>query len=291
MLAPERVDQPVRWNDPPCLQQEDREQGPLLLAAELERLAVIERLERSEDAELETLLNAGEADDRRLRCCRKLDLASCNGPHGGGRAEGRELLGQSVDYELKEVLRVLEPLQAMNAEIAEPQPLQLVLVDQGARGPGEEDLAAVTRGANARAPDDPESVVAIFRETRLRCVDADPDLDADFVRPFLARDRALSCGRRLDCVARPAEGDEEGVALRVDLVSAATRKRLAKQAMVGREQCSVVVPKPADERRGAFDVREQERDGPPRHAGRAPTVGRGPVGAFLAVDLHKPSRP
>ena len=54
--VPELVDQAIAWDDPVCVQQQEREQRPLLRAAERNVLPAVENLERAENAELQALL-------------------------------------------------------------------------------------------------------------------------------------------------------------------------------------------------------------------------------------------
>jgi hypothetical protein len=58
LVVPERVDQTVRGDGPVPLQEERGEQRPLLRAAQLERAAVVEDLERAQDAEFHGWLPA-----------------------------------------------------------------------------------------------------------------------------------------------------------------------------------------------------------------------------------------
>ena len=68
----------------------------------------------------------------------------------------------------------------------------------------------------------------------------------------------------MDGVLGTAERDEEGVALRVDLLAARALERLPQEPAMSREHVAVGVAQLAEEDRRALDVRKQERDGSAR---------------------------
>ena len=100
--------------------------------------------------------------------------------------------------------------------------------------------------------------------TRGRCLtgmNPDPDANLCAVRPRFARKRALDRYSRRDRVCRAAEGDEKRIALRVDLVAAMRRERLAEEHLMSSKQFTVVfATEPFERSSRAFDVREQEGD-------------------------------
>jgi hypothetical protein len=103
---------------------------------------------------------------------------------------------------------------------------------------------------------------------RLAGVEAHPHLDLDTVRPRVREE----CELALDCSqerirARARERDEEGVALRIDLVAAVSGERLPEQALVVAHDGSVAIPQLLHEPRRPLDVREDERDGACRRLG------------------------
>ena len=109
--------------------------------------------------------------------------------------------------ELVDALRAGQVLQAVLAEIDD-----LVLVhEQVACRVRQENLPAVAGGGDPSGAVHVHSDVALLRQQRLARVDAHPHADAVLLQKSL---RAAGSGRR---VARPAEGDEEGIALGVDL--------------------------------------------------------------------------
>ncbi len=67
-------------------------------------------------------------------------------------------------------------------------------------------------GAVDREPD-----VLIADQRRLARVDPDPNAQIDVVRPVVLGQRALGCHGRVHGLLRAAKGDEERVAVRVEL--------------------------------------------------------------------------
>ena len=87
------------------------------------------------------------------------------------------------------------------------------------------------------------------------------------VRPGVRGERPLrrDCGQR--GVPRPAKGDEERVALRVDLLSAVLGEGRAQDAPVLGQHLAVAVAQLLEQAGRALDVREEEGDGPARELG------------------------
>src|SRR2546423_15102458 len=83
----------------------------------------------------------------------------------------------------------------------------------------------------------------------------------------VGRERKLSVPRRSERVARPRKGEEERVALRVDLDAPVSSERRTERASVGCERLGVPVAKLLQLPRRPFDVREEERDGAARKSG------------------------
>ena len=100
---------------------------------------------------------------------------------------------------------------------------------------------------------DVDADVALLGDERLAGVEAYSDLD----RPV---QRLLCLRRRRERIGGAGEGDEEGVALRVDLDAAVGGERLAKHPPVFGESVCVGVAELLQELRRALDVGEQEGD-------------------------------
>ena len=107
---------------------------------------------------------------------------------------------------------------------------------------------------------DADPDVALLADLRLARMQTHADEELDIVGPRMRRQIALRVGGRRDGVLRAAEGDEEGVALGVDLVSTMGRERRSQDPLVLCEHASVLLPEPLQEGRRAFDVGEQEGD-------------------------------
>ena len=142
--------------------------------------------------DLELLDHASDERMRRLRQVRSVEA-----PERRKRAEPQ----------LVDALRAGQVLQAVLAEIDD-----LVLVDeQVARRVREENLPAVPGGRDPGGAVHVHAHIAVLRQQRLARMDAHPHADAVLLQESLRR------AGRARRIARPAEGDEEGVALGVDL--------------------------------------------------------------------------
>jgi hypothetical protein len=85
------------------------------------------------------------------------------------------------------------------------------------------------------------------------------------VRPHVRREPPLHLDRRTRGMVGAAEGHEESVPLRVDLGPTRIGDGFAHQPSMVVEQPAVPVrAKVVQQPRGAFDIREQERDRPAR---------------------------
>ena len=139
----------------------------------------------------------------------------------------------------------------MLAEVAE-----LAGVDERRRRRRDEHLPAVTGGRDPRRAVDVRAHVALLRQQRRAGVQAHPHRQLELL---------LRLARGLERARRGREGDEERVALRVDLDAAVPLERLAQDAPVLGERARVVlraelVQKP----RRPLDVGEEEGDGAAR---------------------------
>ena len=96
------------------------------------------------------------------------------------------------------------------------------------------------------------------------------------LRPVVSGQRALDRDRGRERVGGAAEGDEEGVALAVDLLAPMRDEGLPEQL----EQSG-----------RALDVREQEGDGAAQTLRREPPWGEGSLGAGLVSNCASAARP
>ncbi len=169
------------------------------------------------------------------------------------RPQRREVAGA----ELVQMLGSGEVLQTVLAEVAnggvggEELPGRL----------GDDDLPAVRGGRDPRRAVDVDPDVALVRRLWLTGVDSDAHADG------AALERVARVGGRRHCVRCAREGNEERVALRVDLDAVVSRERFSQGAAVLREEIRVARSVLLEEPRRALDVGEEEGDGAGRKLG------------------------
>jgi hypothetical protein len=88
-----------------------------------------------------------------------------------------------------------------------------------------------------------------------------PDGDRSFIRPPMFGECALSGDCGCDGITCTGEGDEEGIALRIDLGTAVLGKCGAKQSAMLGEDRAVALLQPLDQLCRAVDVGKEKRDG------------------------------
>jgi hypothetical protein len=115
----------------------------------------------------------------------------------------------------------VEILELVLAEVAERDSGDLLLLvrEEVLGCLGDEDLSAVRRRRNPRRSVDGDTAVASVDRRRLAGVDTHPHSNIHGLRPVVCCERPLSFHGREDSITGAGEGDEEGVALRVDLVA------------------------------------------------------------------------
>ena len=101
---------------------------------------------------------------------------------------------------------------------------------------GEQHVAAASGRAEPGRPHDVEPQISLAAESGLPGVQAHPHANVDAVGPLVLGMRALCLDRRRDRVPGAREGEEERVALCVDLDAAVLRESLAHQLPVRGEQ-------------------------------------------------------
>jgi hypothetical protein len=110
--------------------------------------------------------------------------------------------------------------------------------------------------------------VSLVRDDRLTGVDPDSHPDGAF------GERELSIPGRCRRIRGPAEGDEERVALRVDLHAGVCRECSPELPSVIRQHVRIRIPQLAQHPRRPLDVREEERDGAGREIAHAQMIVR-----------------
>ena len=149
---------------------------------------------------------------------------------GGGGAppvvNGGKSLASPVDLKLVDPLGAGEVLELVLAEVADGDPVELVVGEHGRCRLRGEDLAAVARGHDPRGAVHAHPVVAaLVGEDRLAGVQAHAHAQLRALGPVVRRKRALTVGGRGGGVARAREDVEEGVALGIDLLAAVRGER------------------------------------------------------------------
>ncbi|CAN5650353.1 hypothetical protein BH20ACT14_BH20ACT14_17810 [soil metagenome] len=129
-----------------------------------------------------------------------------------------------------------------------------VAVEKAARCLREHDLPSVRCRGDPRRPVDVKPDVALFRDEGLAGVDSHAHLH----RPVCKRRPCAFC--RHDRVRRTREGDEERIALRVDLDPARLLESLAENPPMLAEQLGVAGAVLAKKPRRTCDIGEEECD-------------------------------
>ena len=144
-------------------------------------------------------------------------------------------------------------------------------------------------GRHARAAVHVEANVAVADPGAAAGEDAHADADLSPAGPAVLGERALRPCGRTDGVAGSGEGDEEGIALRVDFVASRLGDRLAQQPVVVGQHLGVTrLSELVQEPRRALDVGEEKGDGSARGGDghvhrRVPRARRGPAGVATAA--------
>jgi hypothetical protein len=215
-----------------------------------------------------------------------LDLGKLTAPADEWRGLGGQMIGTAVErLEVGELARqfgqdqlgkrfglrqVLEPVRA---EGPKGSALGQVLRDGDSCGFGQQDLAPVPSGGDARGPMHVDAHVAVAHQLRSARMEADPYTHDAALGPGMRRQdaRRRSGGRHRAGCRR--EGHKEAVALGVDLDATVIGKRLAHQALMLGQDPRIGVAKAQEQLGGALDVAEEEGDGAGRqvrHGGASP---------------------
>ena len=97
----------------------------------------------------------------------------------------------------------------MLAEVPHRQVRRKARLDQCPSGVGQQDLAAVGGGGDARGVMDVEADVFVADQRRLAGVQTDPDPDRRGARPLVCEETPLRRGGRDACVDRAREDAEK----------------------------------------------------------------------------------
>ena len=181
----------------------------------------------------------------------------------------REPIGQVLGGELEEVLRLIEVLEPMDAEVAQTDrapPRREQLRRRGRH----EHLAAMAAPPDPRRPMDADPDVALVAGDGMGGVKAHPHLERTVVRPRVSRELPL----RLDGRARRIVGRRNAMKKASPCVSTSLppHRNAAAQTplmIVERARRTARAELPKQPRR-ALDVGEQERDRSARALGHLP---------------------
>ena len=171
--------------------------------------------------------------------------------------------------------------------------------DQGTRRLRQQHLPAAPDRAQPGRSDHVDAEVALATDSWLTCVQAHAHANRLAVGPLVHGVRALRFDGCRDGVASPREREEERIALRVDLDTAARRKALAHQPAMAGQDLAVLVSERFEQARRPLDVAEDERDGSARQSSHALSMplrirpfsyGRAGVGSRGVGSLLSPRR-
>jgi hypothetical protein len=101
-------------------------------------------------------------------------------------------------------------------------------------------------------------VISLGPDCRLSRVQAHPYAHGGFVAPLVPSQRALRSNCAADRITRSCEGEEERIALSVDLATARAAEMLAEEPARIVQHLAVPVAEVAHQLRRSFDVGEQE---------------------------------
>jgi hypothetical protein len=187
----------------------------------------------------------------------------------------RKVVGQAVSRRLVETHRTIEVLESLLAEVAERDVKVLLLVlEQGLRRLGNENLPAVPGRADTRGPVHREARIAAVARDGLARVKPHANLDLDSGGPLMRAKGELALHRGEERISRARERNEERVALGIDLVAVVSGERRTQQIPMVGEHGRIPAPKLLDEARGALDVREEERHCSARLIGHRRSLNR-----------------
>src|SRR5262249_57486706 len=99
------------------------------------------------------------------------------------------------------------------------------VLEHGRRRLRKQDLSAARGGHYARRAMDAETVIAVVGHAGLARVHSHSHSKLGSVRPGMFGERPLRLDRGESGVTRPTKGDEEGIALRIDLLSSVLFER------------------------------------------------------------------
>ena len=180
-------------------------------------------------------------------------------------ADRREIARESLDDDVVQVLRVVDVLQQVGAEVAELHAVRKRALHEGTCRVGDEDLAAVSQRGDPGGAMDVDADVVVTTQPALPGMESHPHADRRFLRPPFGCKAALRVHGGVDRSRRGRECREEGVAFGPHDGSVSVVDRAAEDLVVTVQQAAEPLgSERLNETRGALDVGEQERDRPGR---------------------------
>jgi hypothetical protein len=182
------------------------------------------------------------------------------------RPEVGECRRQAVRDDLVEPFWAGHVLESVLAQVDERDSTGEVTGNQVVRRLLDQDLTAVADGADPRSAMDVKADQSRGADVRLARMDAHPDPDVRSLGPRVTGQAPLRRDRRKQRTARGREGEVEAVSGRALLDATLVSKGIFEQPMVVRQGFRVALTECLEQSGGAFDVGEEERDGPDRGA-------------------------
>jgi hypothetical protein len=145
-------------------------------------------------------------------------------------------------------------------EVTKLEARDFVLVDEPGGGTGEQDLASMPDRTDPGSAMDAHAEIPTRPKIGLGSVHPHAHCEAATVGPPFGLVRLLCRDGRRDGVLRSVEGDEEALALRVDLVASVGVDCATDQLTVAGEHVAVCMAEPPEHARRSLHVGEQERD-------------------------------
>ena len=191
------------------------------------------------------------------------------------RTQCREVGVEPVDRQIVQMLRAIEVLEPVDAQVAERHALRERVRQERPRRFGDHDLTAVTRGSDACCMIDVDPDVIVATQDPVAAVHAHPDADLAAVGPGVGRQSSLRRHRCSDRSTRGREDREERVTLRADLHTIPLGDRVSHDRGMLVLQWDVGLAEPSEESRRSLDIGEEERHRAGREFGhKARTVTR-----------------
>jgi hypothetical protein len=145
-------------------------------------------------------------------------------------------------------------------EISEGRSLGEIVLDQRASNAREEYLAPVTRRAHAGGRVDAQPDVAVSPDDWLTGVEPHSHSHVDVVGPGVGRKGLLRSDGARDGILSAGKGNEQGVALVVDLAAVELGEHLPEQTMVLLEDVRIAGAKSLEQASRSLDVGEEKCD-------------------------------